>query len=110
MLRAERKPKALPGCAVCGLPAEWGFWGQHLCGACFSRWREAPSNLDALELAHADQHPEDVERRGEYAAVPVGCTDRRWVLLKGSISMQLAKSAAAAWMLEQRTKSARGAA
>lgn len=98
-----------PPCAACGQPSSAGFWDTTLCDRCLAAWNLQGPRLHAAELAHADEHPEDVELRGEHQTLTTGETDGRWVILKGDLSTRLARSVAMGW-LEQQRRRMRGAA
>lgn len=102
MLKTERKPKPVAACAICTQPSTFGFWDVQLCSTCFGLWRTSAPNFEAAELEHAAAHPEDVEKRGEYYAVPLGCTEKRWVILTREAAVKVARSTALAWLLTHR--------
>jgi hypothetical protein len=104
MLRSNETTPAAPPCHVCTQPSETVLWSHPVCRGCHSDWLRTSTPLHALELAHADAHPEDVEQRGEQKYLTTGQTDGRWVILKGDITARIAKAAAEAWLRDARSK------
>jgi hypothetical protein len=105
MLRDEKPKAKAPQCAVCGGDGINAWWETQLCDGCFRQWQlEAPS-LHALELAHADAHPEDVALRGELQ-FPANGQEQRWVLFSKDVSARIAQRWAMDWLKQAKSRAA----
>jgi hypothetical protein len=98
---ATEKQLDLPPCTVCGAPGPLAFWLEQLCEPCHVRYLTERPPDSALELAHADAHPEDVEIRGNRTYVAAG-EDPRFVLLKPGVSARVLEQHARAWVSKAR--------